>query len=56
MNFANVVNFSFLYFSLSATIYQTTFERTRWESSFLFLSFFAIEKEQNRIEKGEEKW
>lgn len=44
------------YFSLSATIYQTAFERTRWESSFLFLSFFAIEKEQSRIEKGEEKW
>lgn len=44
------------YFSFSTTIYQTTYERARWESSFLFLSFFAIEKEQSRIEKGEKKW
>lgn len=55
MNFANVVNFSFLFFIFNDDLSDDV--RTGSLGKFVPLSFFfAIEKEQSRIEKGEKKW
>lgn len=56
VNFANVVNFSFLFFIAGDDLSDDVRTDSLGKFVLLFLPFFAIEKEQSRIQKGEEKW